>query len=142
MGSQDSPALFRSILEQMADAVIYADPSGAIGVWNTAAAALFGFSAAEALGSNLDLIIPDHLRGRHWPAFAAAMASGVLRLEGRPTVTRANHQSGRKLYVELTFALVKDAAGVARGAVAVARDATARLEKQRFAERSERVGDQ
>jgi PAS domain S-box-containing protein len=142
MGREDSSELSRSILEQMADAVIYADPTGAIGLWNTAAAALFGFSAAEALGSNLDLIIPDHLRGRHWPAFEAAMAGGVLRLEGCPTVTRANHQSGRKLYVELTFALVKDAAGVARGAVAVARDVTARLKKQRLAESRESLGDQ
>jgi PAS domain S-box-containing protein len=142
MGREDSSALFRSILEQMADAVIYADPSGAIGLWNTAAAALFGYSAAEALGRNLDLIIPEHLRAAHWRAFAAAMAGGVLRLEGRPTVTRANHQSGRKLYVELAFALVKDAAGVARGAVAVARDATARVDQKRVAERHESVGDQ
>ena len=142
MGREDSSALVGSILEQMADAVIYADPSGAIGLWNTAAAALFGYSAAEALGRNLDLIVPEHLREAHWRRFEAAMARGVLHLEGRPTVTRANHQSGRKLYVELAFALVKDAAGAASGAVAVARDVTARVEQQRSAERRETVGDQ
>jgi signal transduction histidine kinase len=47
-------------------------------------------------------------------------------------VTRATHQSGRKLYVEMTFALVKGQAGdAARGAVAVARDVTERIEQQR-----------
>jgi len=139
---EDSSALFRSILEQMADAVIYAEPSGAIGLWNTAAAALFGYSAAEALGRNLDLIIPQHLQATHWRAFNASIARGDLNLQSRPTVTRANQQSGRKLYVELTFSLVTDAAGAARGAVAVARDATARVEQQRAAERHETVGDQ
>lgn len=37
------------IIEQTADAVIYADSSGAIARWNHAAATLFGYSVAEAL---------------------------------------------------------------------------------------------
>jgi PAS domain S-box-containing protein len=65
--------LGESILEQMADAVIYADRSGRIMRWNHAAALLFGFSATEARGQNLDLIIPEHLRERHWRGFEAAM---------------------------------------------------------------------
>jgi hypothetical protein len=52
---------------------------------------LFGYSAAEALGQSLDLIIPEHLRASHWRGFEAAMASGLMRLEGRPTLTRAKH---------------------------------------------------
>jgi signal transduction histidine kinase len=60
------------------------------------------------------------------------MTNGVMKLQGRPTVTRATHQTGRKLYVELTFALVKEqAGGAARGAVAVARDVTERTEQER-----------
>jgi PAS domain S-box-containing protein len=49
----------------MADAMIYVDDTGTISRWNHAAAALFGYSAAEALGQNLDLIIPEHLRAFH-----------------------------------------------------------------------------
>src|SRR5258708_4078016 len=113
-------SLAESILEQIADAVIYADDTGTIRRWNYAAAALFGYSAAEALGQNLDLIIPEHLRGAHWRGFETAMTNGVMKLQGRPTVTRARHQTGRKLYVEMTFALVKGKAeDPARGAVAV-----------------------
>ena len=58
------------------------------------------------------------------------MANGVLKLQGRPTLTRALHKSGRKLYVEMTFALVA-VDGVAQGAVAVARDVTERVSQQR-----------
>jgi PAS domain S-box-containing protein len=129
---EEISSLAESILEQIADAVIYADDTGKIMRWNHAAAALFGYSAADALGQNLDLIIPEHLRAAHWRGFEAATKSGVMKLQGRPTVTRATHQSGRKLYVEMTFALVKGQAGdAARGAVAVARDVTERIEQQR-----------
>jgi PAS domain S-box-containing protein len=93
---------------------------------------LFGYDAAEALGQKLDLIIPEHLRAAHWRGFEAAMASGALKLQGCPTLTRAAHKTGRKLYVEMTFALVNgEAGGPARGAVAVARDVTERVEQQR-----------
>lgn len=128
------------ILEQIADAVIYADVSGTVGLWNAAATALFGYSAAQAVGQSLDLIIPEHLRRAHWSAYEAAMKTGELKLSGKPTLTRATHQSGRKLYVELTFALVKDAAGVPCGAAAVARDVTERVEQQRRARQENSSG--
>ena len=129
---EDKSSLAESILEQIADAVIYADETGTIRRWNQAAAVLFGCDAAETIGQNLDLIIPEHLRAGHWHGFEAAMTNGVMKLQGRPTVTRAAHKTGRKLYVEMTFALVKgQAGGPARGAVAVARDVTERIEQQR-----------
>jgi len=129
---EDTSSLAESILEQIGDAVIYADDKGTITRWNYAAATLFGYSAAEALGQNLDLIIPEHLRAAHWRGFEAAMTNGVMKLQGRPTVTRATHQTGRRLYVEMTFALVKgQAGGAAHGAVAVAREVTRRIEEQR-----------
>jgi PAS domain S-box-containing protein len=124
-------SLDESILEQIADAVICADDNGTIMRWNHAAADLFGYSAAEALGQNLDLIIPEHLRAAHWHGFEAAMTNAVLKLQGRPTVTRSTHRTGRKIYIEMTFAVVKGQAGAARGAVAVARDVTRRIEQQR-----------
>jgi PAS domain-containing protein len=58
---EELSSLAELILEQIADAVIYADDTGTIMRWNRAAAALFGYSAPEALGQNLDLIIPEHL---------------------------------------------------------------------------------
>jgi PAS domain S-box-containing protein len=121
------------ILDDVADALIYSDRSGTITRWNRASTALFGFSADEALGQNLDLIIPEHLRAAHWKGFEAALATGAMKLAGRPTLTRALHQSGRKLYIEMTFALVRDAGGAVVGSVAMARDVTERVERERAA---------
>jgi PAS domain S-box-containing protein len=121
------------ILEQAAEAVVYANQKGVIERWNAAAVAMFGFSAAEAIGQNLDLLIPEHLRKGHWRGFDAAMASGKTRLGGRPTLTRGLHKSGQKLYVEMSFALVVDDAGSPLGSVAVARDVTERIEREKTA---------
>jgi PAS domain S-box-containing protein len=133
----DQSRLAERILDQAADAVIATDRSGAITRWNRASTALFGFSAEEALGQSVDLIIPEHLRAPHWSGFDAAMAKGATRLQGRPTLTRALHKSGRRLYVEMSFALVKgERDSDLLGAVAVARDVTERIERERAAKQS------
>ena len=136
----DGPSLAERIIEQVSDALIYADRNGSIVRWNQAACRLFGYSADEALGNSLDLIIPEHLRAAHWAGYEAAMGSGRLRLQGNPTLTRAVRKGGRKIYVEMTFALVKDAGGAPVGSVAMARDVTERIEKERAARRAAAPG--
>jgi PAS domain S-box-containing protein len=131
MSSSDS--LSERILEQAAEAVVYANGQGIIERWNAAATAMFGYAASEALGQSLDLMIPEHLRKAHWRGFETAMANGKTRLGGRPTLTRGLHKSGQKLYVEMSFALVVDDAGASLGSVAVARDVTERVEREKAA---------
>lgn len=123
--------LLQAMLEQTADAVVFADVEGVIRIWNKAAERLFGFGAAEAVGASLDLIVPERLRAAHWNGYRRAMASGATRLDGRPTITRGLHRSGQRLYVEMTFAVVRGASGAVAGSIAVARDATARYEAER-----------
>lgn len=124
------------IVEQTAEAIVYANREGVIERWNAAAAAMFGFSSGEAIGSSLDLIIPERLRAAHWRGFDAAMKTGTLRLSGHPTLTRGLHKSGSKLYIEMSFSLVRDAQGKVLGSVAVARDATERIEREKAAAQS------
>ncbi|HJV27345.1 MAG TPA: PAS domain S-box protein [Aromatoleum sp.] len=131
--ANDTLPLDDRILDQMAEALIYSDRDGIVRRWNRAAETMFGHSAAQALGQSLDLIIPENLRAAHWRGFDAAMKSGATRLHGRPTLTRALHRSGSRLYVEMSFALVTDEAGAAVGSVAVARDVTDRVEREKAA---------
>jgi len=69
------------ILDQVADAIICTDPSGAIIRWNRGSSALFGFPAEEVLGQSIELIIPEHLRAAHWSGFDAAIKNGATKLE-------------------------------------------------------------
>jgi PAS domain S-box-containing protein len=129
---EDRSRIDEMILEHIADAIICADRTGAIIRWKPASTALFGYSQEDAIGAGLDLIIPEHLRAAHWRAFSAAMVDGAMKLKGRPTLTRAQHKSGRKLYVEMTFAVVKSGiAGDVIGSAAMARDVTERVEGER-----------
>lgn len=113
------------IAHDLSDALIYADRSGTIHAWNAAAQALFGFSAEEALGQSLDLIIPPHLREAHWRGFHRAIERGAAGSRAART-TRGVHQDGRKLYVEMSFCIVTDGQGQVLGSAAVARDVTQR----------------
>jgi PAS domain S-box-containing protein len=118
-------ALFRAIAEQAPDAIIFVDTKGVVRFWNESAKAVFGYSADEALGRSLDLIIPERLRRAHWDAFQRAIEIGQTRLGRQAFATRAVHKDGNKLYVELSFAVVK-MAGTVAGALGIARDITSR----------------
>jgi PAS domain S-box-containing protein len=50
----DDSGLFRQIVEEMPEAVIFADRQGMVRLWNRAAETIFGYSADEALGQSLD----------------------------------------------------------------------------------------
>jgi len=141
MPSEIQPDLAREMIDQAADAIIFADIHGVIQVWNQAAAVTFGFETTEAIGQSLDLIIPQHLRPAHWAGFHRAIASGTTRLAGRATPTRALHKSGQRLYVEMSFAVVRGPAGMVVGSVAVARDATLRFEQERSQRERSREGE-
>ena len=53
--------LYRKFVEQAPDALLYSDREGIIRLWNQGAERIFGFSAAEAVGASLDIIIPESM---------------------------------------------------------------------------------
>jgi PAS domain S-box-containing protein len=118
--------LFQALVEHLADAVIFADRPGSIQVWNAGAEAVFGYTAHEVLGQRLDVLIPERLRSAHWAGFHAAVETGKMQHGRESMTTRSIHKDGRDLYVDLSFALVKDKTDHVLGAVAVARDITNR----------------
>ncbi len=100
--------LCRTIVEASSDAIIFADRGGLIRLWNRGAELVFGYSAAEAVGQSLDIIIPERLRRAHWDAFDQSVETGRTKHTDRVLTTRAVHKSGDKLYVDLSFGLAKD----------------------------------
>lgn len=123
---QTGSQLCDAILMQAADAIIFADRDGVIRLWNLGAEALFGFPAVEVIGSSLDVIIPERFRQAHWEGFRRAVTSGRTRHGNSVRTTAAVHKSGRKLYVDLSFGLVRDDSGSVIGSVAVGRDCSVR----------------
>ncbi|MSP21888.1 MAG: PAS domain S-box protein [Dehalococcoidia bacterium] len=128
-----APLPFEAIIEQLPDPTIFADLEGVIRVWNAAAIQMFGHTAAEALGQNLDLIIPERFREQHWTGYDRALADRDTKYRGQLLTTRSMRKDGTTMYLEMAFAILNDAAGNALGALAQCRDVTERFERERAA---------
>ena len=124
-------SLFRHIVEEIPEGVIFADRQGTVRLWNRGAEAIFGYPAEEALGQSLDLIIPERFRVRHWDGYRQVMATGVTSYGQRLLAVPAMRKDGQRISIEFSIALLKDQRGELAGAVAVVRDVTARWQAER-----------
>jgi PAS domain S-box-containing protein len=124
--------LGNALLGSASDAIIATDRDGVVTFWNPGAERIFGFSSADAVGQSLDLIIPDNLRSRHWAAFHRTMETGESRyghgdLLSVPGLTKDR----RRISVEFTIVILRDAQNHPAGTAAILRDVTKRFEETR-----------
>lgn len=119
------------LVDQAPDGLIFAGRDGVIEMWNPAAERIFGFPAGSAIGQNLDIIIPESLREAHWTGYDRALAAGDTKYRGQSLPTKALRADGSTIYVELSFSIVHGSDGGVLGAMAQARDITARFERDR-----------
>jgi PAS domain S-box-containing protein len=124
--------LTEALLQGASDAIVATDRQGRITFWNPGAVRIFGFTADEAKGQSLDLIIPENLRARHWSGFRHVMETGTSRYgEGDLLAVPGLRRDGRRISIEFTIAMLRDQDGELAGVVAVMRDVTARFEEVR-----------
>ena len=124
--------LAEALLTSASDAIIATDREGGITFWNPGAERIFGFTAGEAVGQSLDIIIPENLRARHWSGFRHTMATGTSRYgHGDLLSVPGLSKDGRKISVEFTIVLLRDGTQAVNGTVAVMRDVTKRFEEVR-----------
>jgi len=119
------------LVEQAPDAMIFADREGIVRVWNAAADRIFGHAPEDAIGQDLNIIIPESLQESHWTGYDRALAAGDTKYRGQSLPTKALRKDGSTIYVELSFAIVKARDGAVIGALAHARDITERFERER-----------
>ncbi len=121
----------RLIEDSTLDAVIYADRSGTIRLWNDAATDMFGWTAEEALGQSLDLIVPEKHRKAHWSGWERVMETGKTRYGKEPLSAPAYRKDGEKISLEFSIVMLKDDDGRIEGIGAILRDVTKRWERDR-----------
>src|SRR5829696_3532073 len=119
-----------SFIQAAGDAIIAVGKDGKIILWNPAAQRVFGFTAADAVGQSLDLIIPERFRERHWSGFHQVMLTGQTRYGADVLRVPALHKDGRALSIAFTVALV-DSNNDSRTIVAIVRDETQRWNEER-----------
>ncbi|WP_443747134.1 PAS domain S-box protein [Asticcacaulis solisilvae] len=115
-----SAASLAAIVESSDDAIVGKTLDGIITSWNAAAERIFGYTADEAIGKHITLIIPDD-RLHEETEIISRIRSG-LRVEHFETVRR--HKSGRPLQISVTVSPIHDTDGTIVGASKIARDIT------------------
>jgi PAS domain S-box-containing protein len=128
----DIPDFAERLLEGLADALIFADAEGRIRVWNRGATRIFGFTEDEAIGSSLDIIIPENLRGRHWDGYRETMRTSRSRYgDGHILSVPAIRKDGTRVSVDFTIVPFANPDGSLSGIAAILRDVTPRFEEVR-----------
>jgi PAS domain S-box-containing protein len=123
--------LLEQLVEDAPDAILVADRDGIIRFWNRGAELIFGYSASEAVGQTLDLIIPEKLRGRHWEGYWRVMASGETKYKTGLLSSPGQRKDGSRVSLEFSIVLLRDEAGVMQGCGTVMRDVTERWSKEK-----------
>jgi PAS domain S-box-containing protein len=109
---------YQAIIESSDDAILSKDLNGVILSWNQGAERLFGFSAEEAVGKPVTLIIPmDRLDEE--PAILAKIHRGE-RIEHFETVRQ--RKDGSLIDISLTISPIRNSSGKIVGASKIARD--------------------
>ena len=122
---------FHQLVEAVGDGIIVCDAAGAITVWNPAATRIFGFTADDAIGQSLDLIIPERQRQRHWDGYHTTMSTGQTRYGADVLRVPALHKEGKPLSIAFTVAMLHADDGTVSAIVAIVRDETARWLEER-----------
>ena len=131
--SEQSNGLLAAIVDSSDDAVISKNLDGMITSWNRSAEQMFGYTAQEAIGQHITLIIPVRRRDEE-----------RMILERIKRGEQINHfetvrmrKDGTEFDISVTISPVKDAGGRIVGASKVARDISERIQSERALRESE-----
>ena len=115
-----------SIVESSDDAIVSKNLDGIITSWNSGAERIFGYSASEAIGQPITLVIPQDRQGEEREILTRIRRGE--RVDHFETVRQ--RKNGVMIVVSLTVSPVKDADGRIVGASKIARDITEQKKNQ------------
>ncbi len=120
--AEEAVVWLAAIVESSQDAVIGKDLNGRITSWNKGAESMYGYTAEEAIGQNVSLLVPPG-RSDEGPGILAELRAG-RRIENFETARMT--KDGNLVAVSLTVSPVLNPSGTVIGGSAIARDITAR----------------
>lgn len=123
-------ALLGAIVEGSDDAIISKNMDGIITSWNSGAERMFGYTAEEAIGQSITMLIPDERLDEETQIINQVEAG--KKIEQFETVRM--RKDGALLHVSLTISPVRDSTGHIIGASKIARDITDRIQAEQVRE--------
>ena len=120
MNQRSEEQRFRAVIETAVDGVILIDGNGTIAVFNPACERLFGYSAAEVIGRNVKLLMPEPYRGEHDTYIANYRRTGVRKIIGIGREVVGRRKDGTTFPMGLSVGETRDERG--SGFVGIIRD--------------------
>src|SRR5580704_14755360 len=118
----ESAQYLAAIVENSDDAIVSKDLEGRILSWNDAATRMYGYTAEEAIGRPIDIVIPEDPERRQEELGIRARIARGERIEHYETERR--RKDGTRFPVSLSISPVRDASGRIVAAAGFARDVT------------------
>jgi PAS domain S-box-containing protein len=101
------------------NAVVITDATGVIRFWSSGAEKAFGYTANQAVGQSVELIIPAQYRADHWTGFRRAMELGAASLEGETSPFPVRQADGAVVAFPGRLTLIRQPGGQVVGAMVV-----------------------
>lgn len=120
--------VYRQLVEAGPDAMVVVDPAGKILIVNQQTERLFGYSRAELLGRDLEILVPDKYRTAHPQHRDNYYSEPLFRAMGDCRGIYARRKDGTELAVEISLSPIVTDAGLIVGSAI--RDITARTQAQ------------
>lgn len=132
-------AQFQALLDAAVDAIVLIDERGLILGFNRSAESLFGYAAAEVVGHNVRMLMPEPYRAEHDEYIQRYLDSGEARIIGIGREVTAQRKDGSCFPIDLSVGEIADDTGPARF-VGIIRDLTERkVVEQEIVEQRERL---
>ncbi|RYF89760.1 MAG: PAS domain S-box protein [Chitinophagaceae bacterium] len=119
-------SVFSAIVESSDDAIISKNLQGTITSWNKAAQNIFGYTAEEIIGRNINTLIPSSLQGEEKKIIAEIRRGKKVDHFQTTRITKY----GKHVKISLTASPIKDINGQITGVSKIARDITDHLAKE------------
>ncbi len=97
---EKSEKRFRSVVQTAYDAIITMDSSGLITFWNYGAETMFGYTAEEAVGMPLTMIMPERYRRTHVAGLGRVVSTGKTRVVGHRVELNGLRKGGTEFPIE------------------------------------------
>src|SRR5215208_1960617 len=102
--SQRISALIEQLVAKADDGLIIASNDGTILEWNQGAVRIFGWTREQAVGENIDMLIPDNQKDAHWTGYDHVLESGETKFsDGNLLNVSAQKADGTRVGVAMSI---------------------------------------